>query len=328
MSEMELLKINIDFETALRTGSYAHEGLSGGLSIAADRLFSFICLGWLRLYSQSGLREDLINPFLSGKRPFLISDLLPVYDGEIYIPASMLLSGGQSLTDYFQEPWTSLRSVLSGEFSDKETSTQVLKMTYLFKNSMDGSKPGAFVSLLETGKSNTRLTARRRNSSREEATMPAQGLSFSAFLSSADKRITGKIENVLSFMKDEGLGGLRSSGKGKIQKICIESLDENVLQENTENGNYLLLSHCCPENSMLENLRSSAPGSNRYRVGRSGGWIYTAEGQHSGLRKPQTMHFETGSIFSIAPQGKLLDLSRGDLSCFRYGIPFTVRIPA
>lgn len=317
-----LFKIIIEFESSLRLPSHANEGLRSALSISSDRLFSFICLGWARLYSQESLGDKLIKPFLEGGKPFLISDLLPLVENEIYIPASMLLKESSSLMNQIQEPWAKLSTVLSDKDSVIAASTRILEMSYLFKGSTSHSKQAGFSSLID--RSSPNFAATHRNSS-QVAKEGEERLCFASFLSCRDQRLIDSLEKSLQVMKDDGLGGMRSSGKGKIKKIELEECS-NTLTQNPGADSYLLLSHCCPEKSMLSDLESSPQGSNRYKIGKSAGWIYSAEGQHSGIKKPRTIYFETGSVFSVEPRGRLIDLSEAGLPCFRYGIPFTVRV--
>ncbi|MDX1919092.1 MAG: type III-A CRISPR-associated RAMP protein Csm4 [Candidatus Caenarcaniphilales bacterium] len=76
--------IKLDFQGGrLHFGGY-DQGLStdgATPNLLADTFFSAICHGWSCLYGTESLVSDFLEGFISGKPPFLLSDLFP-YKGE------------------------------------------------------------------------------------------------------------------------------------------------------------------------------------------------------------------------------------------------------
>ncbi len=81
---MQVFEIVIDFTSPPRLGSNVQS--RSVHSIPADRLFSWMSLGWIRLFGVDDYRSTL-QKFLSGKPSWRHSDLFPYKDEILWLPA-------------------------------------------------------------------------------------------------------------------------------------------------------------------------------------------------------------------------------------------------
>ncbi|MBX9690320.1 MAG: hypothetical protein K2X27_26640 [Candidatus Obscuribacterales bacterium] len=306
-----LSEISIELKSPLRLQS--RDGLSAATSLPADRLFSFIAIGWNRLFGSDSLLEKVISPFLSKKEPWIHSDLFPASESEIFIPALVPSSSRGDLIGSVENHYLPLNSILS--CSDKaapQFQKNLVSTISLLKASREQD--------LKKHLSHAAGLCQSQNGSKE------QELFFKGLIR-ANPEYLPLIERVLDFMQSEGIGGYRSSGAGEIAKIELRESSLKLPEPEQNTNKRMILSACCPSPESIERIKASPAGSNQYRLRKSSGWIYDKNGQPSGLQKAATYYFETGSIFSVAVEGQLIDLSREQHPCFRYGIPFTIAVP-
>jgi CRISPR/Cas system CSM-associated protein Csm4 (group 5 of RAMP superfamily) len=162
----------------------------------------------------------------------------------------------------------------------------------------------------------------------EHSDMSAVG-QYNGWLLTADSSVVEKLSASLEFMAEEGLGSGRSAGRGIIRSASIkESQGYELLLPSGRRkiSRHLILSACCPTSEFIEAVESSPPASNNYALSFSSGWIYDEEGAATDLRKPVTCAFETGSVFSVKPEGKLLEVGNEEHPSYRYGFPFIVSV--
>ena len=122
------------------------------------------------------------------------------------------------------------------------------------------------------------------------------------------------------------LGGGRSSGLGQLEEACLTACPDEwkIPKGNQANRRYVLLSPCYPTQAMQQQVQESPPGSNRYTLISRSGWIYDEHGRATDIRKPTVRMFETGSCFSVKPEGELVSVGNERYPSFRYGIPYCV----
>ncbi|MBX9724352.1 MAG: hypothetical protein K2X81_23285 [Candidatus Obscuribacterales bacterium] len=333
---MSLYEVAFDFSSPLRVPSHSRDGLRIPLSVGADRFFSFVALGWSRLFGTALLKEQLIDPLVAADYPFVFSDLFPDIDDDLLIPAVLHTGESSSLSRHFQAKWTPLRALLKALAADSNCpqllAGEALTDAFQF-NSVSRLSASSSSSLLLNSEHISVLSF--ENSRQLRATVPASNeiegkealLKLKGLLEIKDESLLEPLKAVLAFMKEEGLGGMRSSGAGQINSLTISPAVDFSFQSKLDKvSKFLILSPASPTQEMIRAIQSSPAASNRYSISKAGGWIYDENGHHTGLKKNVTRFFETGSVFSVLPQGRLLDLSRDGNLCYRYGIPFVVQI--
>lgn len=320
---MSVYRIVLNFSSPLRLPTAGRQGLRSAASIGADRLFSFLSIGWAVLFGNDSLRTEIIEPFLLGHQNWCVSDLFPYQNNKAYFPSNLEPLVPELLVDSFRTHWLAELEVFATEPLAQPCTvfTEALLNSALSRHEKEKREGEVqFKSLVSTVSANL-----------SETRSPSIA-SFCSYLKTDDEKLVLLLSRVLNFMKDEGFGGMRSFGLGHISSAEIFPLNqaesEKFKRQESPDGKsqYLILSNCVPTPAMLRSVSSSGPGSNRYKLGKSGGWIYDSFGKHTGLKKPVIRYFETGSSFCSRPEGRMIDLSRDGHSCFRYGIPFTVAI--
>lgn len=339
---MSTYLLRIEFASPLCVDNFS--GTDVPSSVGADRVFSWICLGWSTLFGASDLEQEIISPFLAGKNPWVHSNLFACDDQYLYVPAientdddnALELSYRISLSDSLhpadspksvkmKEVRPQLASVRIGRIrahelnSDKEKTTVLKKSLFnaIGQNHVEGSKQADTLQLGALFQFESNPTA-----------------------------ILAKLHAVFSYLKDEGLGAMRSAGAGEIRRLSFTSIEApskvqtfphsqadsqakfNSALERSESSEarYLLLSTCCPDEVFISEIISSQPATNIYGIQRSSGWIYDSQGQNTATKKAHSFSFSAGSIFSCHARGRLLDISSNSHPCYRYGIPFCIPI--
>ncbi len=332
---MSLHEICFDFSSPLRVPSHRRDGLRMPMSVGADRLFSFIALGWSRLFGKESLKSQLIDPLLSFDYPIVISDLFPSVDGDLLIPSVLHANESSDLSRFFQAKWVplqTLRSGLAGDFQCAEalqgaTVCDAFQVGSISRSSAavgaSASRYSEQVSVLSfEGSKRALMTTASLDANRNKAPL----LRLKGLLDIREERLLEPLKAVLAFMKDEGFGGRRSSGAGQIDSLLLSPVQDFDSQGNTSASSFLILSPACPSQKMLSAIQASPTSSNRYSISKAGGWIYDENGHHTGLKKTVTKFFETGSVFAVMPEGRLIDLSQEGHLCYRYGIPFVLPV--
>lgn len=153
--------------------------------------------------------------------------------------------------------------------------------------------------------------------------------SYRGWLSTDDAALIEKLRACIEFMADDGLGANRSTGNGAIKAASISATE---LFEKLQAGDkrkftrHVILSACCPTPEFIEQLEATSPGSNSYSLAYNSGWVYDADGRATDVRKPVTCAFETGSVFSCEPEGRLVEVGNEEHTSFRYGFPFVLSV--
>ena len=83
---MKFLICKLRFKGALHLGEREGWSEGSGTHIHSDTLFSAFCSGYLLLYGERRLKESLLEGFVSGNPPFLISSTFPFWRGEYFFP--------------------------------------------------------------------------------------------------------------------------------------------------------------------------------------------------------------------------------------------------
>ena len=138
---------------------------------------------------------------------------------------------------------------------------------------------------------------------------------------------------VLDFLGGEGIGGERSSGAGQFkvdQSTELTAPWKNILGFSGANFHSLLsLFWESPLSSELLKADGTLKEDSSYELRKRGGWIASSCSDGRQLRRKSVQMFTEGSVFPIAPQGKLADVTpRGFTSykVYRSGISLSLPI--
>lgn len=352
---MSFFALHVKFSSALCIPASGGHNLSTPMSIGAERLFSALALAWTSIFGADDFESRVIKPFLAGNPPWIHSDLLPAQDDNVFVPA---IAGAleQDLVSSFQSSWYSLEQLVETFRVPENRSAKLNSVLSQISSRHDLLESGQMIRIRREDAAPHRL--HRKVFAQVQAVNKdldeGKELSYIAFFSIPSSESSGRsissdslIENDLSveeslrvaiaYLKDEGLGAMRSSGAGKISEITltrVENRFESLFGSNHEaisasaqpEKRYIILSSCCPTESMIDAVENSSLVSNSFRISRSSGWIFDSDGQSTNCKKPHVSQFETGSIFSLPPEGRFLDISRSGHPCFRYGIAFVVSL--
>lgn len=319
---MNDLLLRLEFESVVRIGAPGRDDQSVQHSVPADQLFSWLSLGWIQLFGKEDFNRQVLQPFCEDRNPWLHTDLFPYVQDTIWLPT----------------PWWHASKTSSVAPVDKKQYKAWVSWDSFFKMLLEDKPlmPDDTKAPVETVMLNN--VAIRRDKGEDNApyyTAAVAGstsggtsprTSFASIVRCAADGVEDKLSKVCQFMGNFGLGGGRSSGLGTIIALSLGPLPKNcaIPEVQPKRGIYGLLSPCCPTKEMLDEVTSSANGSNCYSISARAGWLYDEFGQATNIRKPTVRAFDTGAIFSVRPRGKLVDVGTAQYPAFRYGIPFSI----
>lgn len=336
---MSSYNIKIVFSSPVRVGIPGRDDQATRISLPADQIFSWLSLGWIRVYGLEDYKVVLLEPLLNSKYPIVLSDLFPYSNGKLWIPSFDLhglsstknKQSGKAVdetgTKKLKNKWMSLDSLFryvskaSSQIDYEEPMKSAMMANVQIRNQEDNIP---FYTAAVIPSCSSKGNIRDKDS---EFTPSANYLSYYGWIKCEEPRIVEKLENVLDYLADEGFGGNRSSGLGSIESANIIPLKkEFVFPEQTEARQYLLLSNCVPTEQMIQNIKNSLGGTNSYKLISKSGWIYDSNGRATDQKKPNVFMFETGSIFAQEPEGKVLSVGTEQYPSYKYGVPFYIGV--
>jgi len=150
------------------------------------------------------------------------------------------------------------------------------------------------------------------------------GLYFLLQFPEADKALENKLRAALNLLGEDGLGGERSSGAGRFELEWLElpKLWQQVVD--FKGATHHSLISLFWDSSIPKELADAS----FYEIQERGGWIGSP---FSGvqMRRKATQMFTEGSVFPIAPGGKLADVTPSGFTAhkiYRNGISFSLPI--
>lgn len=317
--------VELLFRSPVRLGVAGLDDQSTSLTIPADRLFSWLALGWIRLYGADDFMNEVVSDFNAGNPTFVLSDGFPVQNGEPFVPIPTWFNsvqvGKQNSnntqvdTKKNRGKWMDLQSFIAqlrgvAAASDQTLSQPVrsalLQSVCIKRGFGENSEPYLTGAVVPADESISR------------------SIEYKMFLELRKPSIKSKLSTALEFLREEGLGGNRSSGLGALESVRLVELAKPIARTVPSPSVFALLSPCIPTDSMLSSITNSDAGCNNYVLGRRSGWIYDETGRATDFRKPLVSLFESGSLFTVRPEGRLADISVGANTCYRYGIPFVL----
>ncbi|GEM_PF-2457929 len=328
VSFVSIYSIDLQFQTAVRLGCAGLDDQNTTLTIPADRMFSWIALGWLRLFGEADFQKSIVESYSSSKPALVISDGFPLVDGDLCVPIPGWISKLRPHNKQHELPFDQkklrgkwiqldrLQACMRGsEVIDISALHQPVVATHI-QSVRIGQGKGEDSLPFSTG------VVVPRNS--EISSSATNILNFKTLVEVENDELAERLESVLQFVKEEGFGGNRSSGLGQIKNVDLKT----TRPKHTDSSNtgiksgYALLSSCIPTDEMIESVSRSEADSNSYSIGTRSGWLYDKNGRATDYRKPSVSIFETGSLFVTRPNGRLADISQHGHTCFRYGVPF------
>ncbi|MBD2628669.1 type III-A CRISPR-associated RAMP protein Csm4 [Trichormus variabilis] len=146
------------------------------------------------------------------------------------------------------------------------------------------------------------------------------GLYFLLELSPEGEKLADKLQAALHLLGEEGIGGERSSGAGRFTVSWLDLPGNWQKLVNFQEGtHHTLMSLFWDSEISSDVLKNSS-----YEIQERGGWI--AESQ---LRRQMVRMFSEGSVFSVPPKGKLVDVKPKEFkkhSIYRSGISLSLPI--
>ena len=357
---MRALAIKLKPEGAFHFGERG-VGIEETAALAhSDTIFSGLCWAWTLLFGEDEL-ETLLERFIKGQPPFLISSAFPYAGRVLFLPRPLTFRG-----------------------KDDEETRRLKRVEYVsfevYKLLLAGSIPDDYV-LIQKGRlcltesefkglpSSTldedelrgflRVWASMEKSQKPESTSYAHcyrlwemeevphvtvdrvtaasnifqegGVRFAKecgiyiLVRFFDEKMQGRFLAAMHLLGDEGLGGRRSTGRGFFK---VENIEKIEIPE-VANGEYVILfSLLNPrENEILTLLDLNSA----YKLVARRGWVYSAKAKN--LRRKRVIMFAEGAVLKQCNKemiGRMVKvLSRKDSiiphDVYRYGYGFTVR---
>lgn len=138
------------------------------------------------------------------------------------------------------------------------------------------------------------------------------GLYFLVYFEDDNPQLIAELKAALKLLGEQGIGGERSSGAGLFQAEWLNLKEASSTWENIVNFSDKSAYQCLislfwdDEQSILEQLIIDKHSS--YEIQARGGWF-----SDGNIRRKMVRMFAEGSVFPIAPQGKLADVTPSQL---------------
>jgi CRISPR-associated protein Csm4 len=293
------------FKTPVHLGELGIGMEESGSMIHSDTLYSAIHQSWIHCRQEA----------LPGPLPLLISSAYPFFDEKFFFPKPGLPAPG------FDEP------DVREEYGKMVKKTTFLPLD-LYTSWIDG-QPIDYERL--TAESNG-LAKNMSKSVRPRVNLDrinnASGLYFVGhvsfktgrsglfFLCECFDELFEKLQGVIRFLGEEGIGGERSCGYGQFEPEFIDRFD---IPESEQGEHYTNLSLYYPAS------QAELAGSvYSYQLAQRGGWTL----DKTNIRHKQVLMFQEGSIFNRKVGGAVVDVAPAAFGhpIYRYGKAFLLRV--
>ncbi len=262
------------------------------ISFCADTLFSALYIEALKL----GIADQLYDMTVNGK--LLISDAFPYIGRQYFLPKPMLYVEGKDRgNSHEKKQYKKLKYIPVGE------------MEHFLNGELDSKKNNAY----EFGKEYSQvMTAVRRE--KEEA-LPYRvgnylfndncGLYIIAAVEKEEE--SRLLEELLESLSYSGIGGKRSSGKGKFV-LKRGAMDPTLYAMLHEAGDrYMLIATALPQEDKLEKVMEDAS----YLLQKRSGFVYSADYAEEEMKKRDMYTMQAGSCFKEKFDGAIYNVNEG-----------------
>lgn len=263
-----------------------------GKTFCADTLFSALYLEALK----SGQAEELYQRTKAGT--LLLSDAFPYIREEYFLPKPMV----------YIEPKDAGNSVQKKHYKKLQYIPVSALADYL-----NGAMPESGWELDELGEESSQVMAAVR---REDDTLPyvvgdfrfTKGCGLYCILAYEDAADLYLAEDLLMSLSFTGIGGKRSSGKGRFDfKYGKNTTDLEKLLAKEANGRSLLLSTALPQEAELaEALEGSS-----YLLQKRSGFVLSENYAPEQRKKKDLFTMQAGSCFQHRFEGDIYDVAMG-----------------
>ncbi len=271
-----------------------------GKSFCADTLFSALYLEALK----SGQAEELYQRMKAGT--LLLSDAFPYIREEYFLPKPMV----------YIEPKDAGNSIQKKRYKK----LQYIPVSAL-PDYLNGAMPESGWELDELGEESSQVMAAVR---REDDTLPyvvgnfrfTKGCGLYCILAYEDAADLYLAEDLLMSLSFTGIGGKRSSGKGRFDfKYGKNTADLEKLLAKKANGRSLLLSTALPQEAeLVEALEGSS-----YLLQKRSGFVLSENYAPEQRKKKDLFTMQAGSCFQHRFKGDIYDVAMdGSHPVYRY----------
>lgn len=279
----------LDFHTGVHFGSGMLSG--SDYTFCADTLFSALYLEAMKI----GNAELLYQWAKSGK--LLLSDAFPYQEDCYFIPKPML----------YIEP---------KDKGDSSTKKKFKKLRYLPIDSLNdflqGNLDEEVWELGEFGTGSSQVMASVRT---EEDTLPFvvgdfcfySGCGLYLILGYENEEQKELLDELLENLSYTGIGGKRSSGKGKFTLKVSRGAEHLLERVNRTAEWHMLLSSALPTDEELEHVLEGAS----YLLQKRSGFVYSQTFAEEQMRKRDLYTMQAGSCFRQTFQGDIYDVGEG-----------------
>ena len=282
------------YKLAFKTGVHFGNGAlsSNALTFLADNLFSALYIEALKL----GKNDELYSLCADGR--LLISDAFPYIGDRYFLPKPNIYiepkDRGNSSAKKAYKKLKFIPAELMGDYIDGQIDPNACSIS-----SLGAETEQIMASIGRDG----------------DDTMPfsvgtyyfAEGNGLYVILAYNGNVARELFEELMESLSYTGIGGKRSSGKGKFELRLAHKTDAlmKLMQQNT--GRYMLLSTALPADTELDEALQSAS----YLMQRRAGFIYSEDFADTLVKKNDLYTMQSGSCFAKPFKGGIYDVSGG-----------------
>jgi len=324
----------LKFNTGVHFGLSDGTGLEKtGISFPSDAFFSAVLSESVKLYGTEKLQKYLK---MIEKGEFLISDMLPFKNHDLYIPKPFV----------FIEKEDSQKKE-KNITSDKK---KLKKIRYIPVEKIDEYfeylSTGGEIPFEEPKFGDYNLFIKNKiDEKREEDTRlySIETFHYSKdsglyFILKCSDEIIGEFENILNSLGTTGIGGKRSSGYGKFSLFTdpielyfdddfpVESNSDLVIKKllKKESKHFMILSSFKPREEEIESLKN---GKSFYSIFKRSGFVTRRTYSENPQKRKEINMLKAGSILDYKPEGEVVDLNlHGNHSIYRVGKPIVMGV--
>lgn len=304
---MKYAVYKLEFKTGVHFGDGALS--SSNNSFQADTLFSALYIEAMKL----GCSEALFEAVKSGE--LLFSDAFPYIGTSYYLPKPMIYiepqDKGNSTTKKAYKKMKYIPSELFADYLHGDIDPQKCDISGL------GRGYDHIMASVENGEADT-----------EPYSVGTfwfnSGSGLYVIAKAADDDTASLFEELMESLSYSGIGGKRTSGKGRFEFKYANKTDDLLSLLNNRTGRYMLLSTALPTEAELDNAVEGAS----YLLQRRSGYVYSDTFAETNQKKHDMYTMQAGSCFNVSFAGDVYDVSdgKGTHPVYRYAKALFVEV--